>query len=99
MNRAQLRAVLDQLDAAERVHRDAMKPHKEALRPIEEARETVLEAFGKGEIVAHCDTCGMPFFDGDQYASDTTGDVTVCLRMANEDNSNDKSLPCYDPDL
>ena len=56
------------------------------------ARDALIKVAGAAsEPFAWCESCGMPFFEGDDYA--TGEDVSTCWRMTERGNG-----PCYDPE-
>lgn len=98
MNRRELNDLLGTLNSVGAPHREAMKPHKQVLDQLQAAADIAIEAFGKGEIMATCEVCGLPFFEDDDYATSEDG-VSTCLKMAQtEDGGEWPNAVCFDPD-
>ena len=75
--RMQIKAADAALAQAEKVLRQT--PEATAVRAMRDARDALLEKLVDGnEIEAWCESCGLPFFDGDKYGTDEHG-ASGCL--------------------
>ena len=71
------------------------EPHAKALRMIHEMQGLVIEQSGHGEVIGHCESCGVVLFDDDQTLTAPDDGIIGCVPSMTYRRAGGR---CYDPE-